>query len=62
MSIGRLWLLSTNLIFLQEFELDDDIRAEPFVLVLMDLVLLLSSVNAGHGDSVSRTRTQLLQV
>lgn len=52
----------TNLILFQELEFNDDVGAEAFILFLLELVLLLSSIDASHGYSVPRTQTQFLQV
>lgn len=52
----------SDLVLLQELEFNGDVWAEAFVLLLLYLVLLLSSIYAGHGCGVPRAQTQLLQV
>lgn len=51
-----------NLVFLQEFKLDGDVTAQPFIFVSVDLVVVLSHLDADHGGCIPRTQTQLLQV
>lgn len=55
-------MLTTNLVFLQEFELDGDITAQSFIFVSVDLVLLLSHLNAYHCSCIPRAQTHLLQI
>lgn len=52
----------TNLVFLQKFELDGDVTAQPFILVSVDLVIVLRHLDAHHGGRVPRAEAQLLQV
>lgn len=54
--------MTPHLVLLQELQFDGDIRAEALKFVLLCLILLLSSVDAGHGHRIPRTQTQLLQV
>lgn len=53
---------TANLVFLQEFELDSNITTQSFVFVSVDLVIMLSHVNADHGSCIPRAQTQLFQV
>lgn len=52
----------TDLVLLQELKFNGDVWAEPFVLLLLYLVQLLSSIYAGHSCGVPRAHTQLFQV
>ena len=56
------FVFAVHLVLLQELELDGDVAAQPLVLVLVDLVLLLCRVDARQGDGVPRAQVQLLQV
>lgn len=51
-----------NLVFLQEFKFNCDIATQPFVFVSMDLIIMLSHLNADHGSCISGAQTQLLQI
>lgn len=51
-----------HLIFFQELDFDGDITAETFIFVLLDLVLLLSSLDTSHSNSVPWAHVQLLQI
>lgn len=61
-SWNEMIFFSTNLVFLQKFELDGDVAAQPFILVSVDLVVVLSHLDAHHGGCVPRAEAQLLQV
>lgn len=54
--------IPADLVLLQELELDGDVAAQPLVLLLVDLVLLLGGVDPGQHCSVPRAHVQLLQV
>lgn len=51
-----------HLVFFQEIELDANITAETFIFVLLDLVLLLSSLDTNHSNSVPWANVQLFQI
>lgn len=53
---------TTNLVFLQKFEFDGHVTAQPLVFLSVDLVLLLGHLDAYHGGGVSRAQAELLQV
>lgn len=53
---------TVNLVFLQEFEFNCDIATQPFVFVSMDLIVMLSHLDAGHGSCISGAQTQLFQI
>lgn len=52
----------TNLVFLQKFELDGDVTAQSFILVSVDLIIVLSHLDAHHGGCIPWAQAQLLQV
>lgn len=51
-----------NLVFLQEFKFNCDIATQPFVFVSMDLIVMLSHLDADHGSCISGAQTQLFQI
>lgn len=51
-----------NLVFLQEFKFNCDVATQPFVFVSMDLIVMLSHLDADHGCCISGAQTQLFQV
>lgn len=51
-----------NLVFFQEFKLDGDITTQPFIFVSVDLVLMLSHLNANHASCIPWSQTQFLQI
>lgn len=51
-----------NLVFLQEFKFNCDIATQPFVFLSMDLIVMLSHLDADHGCCVSGAQTQLFQI
>lgn len=52
----------TNLVFLQEFQFDGDITTQPLIFVSMDLIVMLSHLDADHGSCISGAQTQLFQI